>query len=519
VTQSETHPENRQPTTVGASSPPQLPELLIDAANLPAGARKLADLFAADGRLFLRGRNAVKVVEVNGKPVVQILNHIAVVDDAHRICRPVIKKCQRGEIVVEPVTLPLAVAKLFAEIPSEWGFRPLKGVSFGPILAANGEIRTEAGYDKPTGLWCVGSTAITVSESPSAADAKDALARLREPFATFPFADRQTEPHNKDRVDLARPPGRDESTYLVAVLTALCRPSVPLSPAILIRAPALSGAGTGKGLLARAAAVIANGFAPDAVTRGADGAELDKRLAASLVKAEPFFLLDNVNGAILRSNLLEQVITENPCSTRILGRTQMVPLETRAVVCVTGNGIDVSEDLVRRFIVVALDAREESPELREFDGVFLDSIRDSRNELASAALTIWRWGRQNAISRGLPLGSFELWARWARDPLLALGCADPVARIAEIKRDDPERLQAVEFLTEWHVRYGQQPTPLEALRTDHRCLAGSHGKSRQALALYMKRFSETRIGGFHVIRETHGKWGASKYIVTRTEEA
>ena len=174
---------------------------------------------------------------------------------------------------------------------------------------------------------------------------------------------------------------------------------------------------------------------------------------------------------------------------------------------------------MRRFIVVALDARLENPELRDFDGKFLESIRERRGELASVALTIWRWGRQNAVSRGLPLGSFELWSRWVRDPLLSLGCADPVARIAEIKRDDPERLQAVEFLTEWHVRYGRQPTPLESLRTDHRCLAGSHGKSRQALAQYMKRFSETRIGGFHVIRETHGKWGASTYIVTRTEES
>ena len=310
---SETHSESRQPAVEAASSP-QLPELVIEAADFPAGARKLAASFAANGRLFSRGGKAVKVVEISGRPVVQILNHIAVIDEAHQICRPVIKKWQRGGIVIEPVTLPLAIAKLFAEIPSEWGFRPLKGMCLGPILGANGEIRMEAGHDEATGLWCASSAAIAVPESPSLADAKDALARLREPFAMFPFADRRTERTNEDRVDLARPPGRDESAYLVAVLTALCRPMLPLAPAILIRAPALSGAGTGKGLLARAAAVIANGFSPPAVSHGADRAELDKRLAASLVEAEPFFLLDNVNGAILRSELLAQLITENPCS-------------------------------------------------------------------------------------------------------------------------------------------------------------------------------------------------------------
>jgi putative DNA primase/helicase len=66
----------------------------------------------------------------------------------------------------------------------------------------------------------------------------------------------------------------------------------------------------------------------------------------------------------------------------------MVQLETRAVICVTGNAIDVSEDLARRFIIVGLDAKLESPELRRFEGRFLDTIRERRSELMSAALTI-----------------------------------------------------------------------------------------------------------------------------------
>jgi hypothetical protein len=33
------------------------------------------------------------------------------------------------------------------------------------------------------------------------------------------------------------------------------------------------------------------------------------------------------------------------------------------------------------------------------------------------------------LARGKPLGGFEKWSQWARDPLLALGCQDPVERI------------------------------------------------------------------------------------------
>jgi hypothetical protein len=328
------------------------------------------------------------------------------------------------------------------------------------------------------------------------------------------------KPTRKGRgVDVALPPGGDESAFLVAVLTALCRPSLPLAPAILIRAPALSGAGTGKGLLVCALANIATGESPRAFTSGADRAELDKRLAASLVEAEPLIFLDNVNGTTLRSDLLAQVITENPCSMRLLGRTQMIQLETRAVICITGNSIDVSEDLARRFIIIGLDAKLENPELRRFDGRFLDTIRERRSELMTAALTIWRWGRRKALPRGLPLGSFEVWARWVRDPLLALGCVDPVNRIEEIKRDDPDRRQAVEFLIAWRAEYGDRPVTVAEMHDDLRSIIGSRGATRQAMAQYVNRLVNARIAGFHLIRQPHGKWGASHYILQADEGA
>jgi len=51
---------------------------------------------------------------------------------------------------------------------------------------------------------------------------------------------------------------------------------------------------------------------------------------------------------------------------RLLGRSQMVPLNASAFVILTGNGLTVSEDLARRFVAVDFDARTEDPELRPF---------------------------------------------------------------------------------------------------------------------------------------------------------
>jgi hypothetical protein len=215
---------------------------------------------------------------------------------------------------------------------------------------------------------------------------------------------------------------------------------------MLVTAPAVSGAGSGKGLLVRAICTIAFGVRPRAFTTGSERQELDKRLAAELIEAQPALFLDNANGIALRSDTLASVLTERPARVRLLGQTRMVPLNSTAFVAVTGNGLTVTEDLARRFVPCGLDARCEDPELRPFPAGFLDQIERQRAELLTAVLTIWRWGRQDAtaIPRGKPLGSFETWAEWCRDPFVALGCCDPVERIEALKARDPRRQRVAE---------------------------------------------------------------------------
>ena len=103
-------------------------------------------------------------------------------------------------------------------------------------------------------------------------------------------------------MNLDLPPGIDESAFLVGLFTAICRPSLWLVPGLLVRAPEISGAGTGKGLLVRSICAIAFGVQPRAFTKGGDRQELDKRLASELIEAAPILFLDNVNGTILRSD-------------------------------------------------------------------------------------------------------------------------------------------------------------------------------------------------------------------------
>ncbi len=517
--------KNQRPNPSGsrrASAVDERPDLIIDQADLPRAASDLAERLANSPSLFQRGSALVKLVKTSDGYSTLLLNAHDVVNYSHQVCRPVLQKILRGEMVREPVTLPERVAKLYLNRHDAWGVRPIDGICRAPILSDDGSIRATHGYDNETRFWCTGVELPCIPDRPTRKQAEQALHNLRKPFATFPFADapKCVGLGGRLTVDLSQPPSIDEASYLVAVLTAVCRPSLPLAPGFIIRSPQYSGAGTGKGKLIRAAARIAFDFAPKAFTSTGDRAELDKRLTAALVAADPVVFLDNVNAEIVRSNLLAQVATENPCAIRpFRENTKMVSIATNAFLAVTGNAIAVSEDLARRFLVAGLDAGCEDPERREFGEEFDVMIQRKRLDLLAAVLTIWRWGRQNRLKQGQALGSFEQWARWCRDPLLALGCADPVQRISDIKRDDPRRVQVVEFFTTWHDLYGDRAIKVRELDVRLSLLAHPHGRgSRQSLAGFVANLEGTRAGGFVMLRNKPlGKWGTSSYVLQKTD--
>jgi hypothetical protein len=493
------------------------PVLFVHTGDLPATAEAVRDLLAASGRFFDRGMPVRIVKPADGSlPSATPLTKHNVVIEAHRLCQPVKIDPKRGLI---EVTLPDRVAQMYLDMIGEWELPSLTGISTAPLLSADGGIRAADGYDLTTGLWCCCVPKLLLPERPSRADADTALRLLRQTFHTFPFAD---APRRWDSclrvyvVDITNPPGRDESSFLVALLTAICRQSQWLAPGVLITAPDVSGAGSGKGLLVRAICMIAFGNRPRAFTAGSERQELDKRLAAELIEAQPVLYLDNANGTVLRSDLLASVLTERPARVRLLGVSRMVPLNSTAFVAVTGNGLTVTEDLARRFILCQLDARCEDPELRPFLPGFLNQIEQRRVELLAAALTIWRWGRQNeaALVRGKPLGSFEPWAEWCRDPCVALGCRDPVDRIETLKANDPRRQRIVELFRTWWQHHGTTPVKANELAEEVRLIVDPQGRGRQYVATFLARLAGTRAGGFVLTRQDPaGKWSPATYAL------
>jgi hypothetical protein len=198
----------------------------------------------------------------------------------------------------------------------------------------------------------------------------------------------------------------------------------------------------------------------------------------------------------------------------------MLLINSTAFIAITGNGLTVSEDLARRFNHCELDAGCEDPELRPFPPGFLENIERNRAALLGAVLTIWRYGRQNAgeLASGKPLGGFEIWAGWCRDPLLDLGCRDPVERIGVLKSKDPRRQQTAEIFTAWWTYHQSKPIAASELNFSVQAIIDPQGRGRQYIAAALMRLAGTRAAGFVLTRqESLGTWTPATYALRKVE--
>ena len=265
------------------------------------------------------------------------------------------------------------------------------------------------------------------------------------------------------------------------------------------------------------------GRQPSAVTAGGSKEELEKRISAALLEGGPAVLLDNFNNITLRSASLDSALTERPSKVRQFRTLELVTVNTVASVFITGNGVLLAQDTVRRFVPTELDARMEDPERRSFPGDILADVTRNRATILSALLTIWRYGRRTeGLKRGVVLGSYEEWCAWVRDPLLSLGGRDPVERLSETKARDPMRQMTSDLFATWWQHHGSSLQTAHRLDLEVQKIIDPHGRGRQHVAAQLEKLAGTRIAGFVLSRQAPvGKWGAATYTLSRivTEEA
>jgi hypothetical protein len=107
-----------------------------------------------------------------------------------------------------------------------------------------------------------------------------------------------------------------------------------------------------------------------------------------------------------------------------------------------------------------------------------------------------------------------------RDPLVALGCPDPVERIAEAKADDPMRRRLADLFGAWWDWHRDMPITAASMHDDVRLIADPQNRGRQFVAASLAKLTGTRNAGFVVTAQRpNGKWNATTYALKQTDAA
>ena len=339
-------------------------------------------------------------------------------------------------------------------------FPDIKALVTAPIMDPHTRrLLNTTGYDTSTGVYAAMPDDVhPVVLQPTLAEVEHALKVLWWSVRLFPYA----EPV-------------DETVMLTGMLTAVERPLLPTAPGFAFDAPIQ---GSGKSLLTAVLAEL-SGTAPVMSPHpGSSGEqELRKSLFAMLLEGRRVIVFDNVIGEV-DSPSLAAVYTSQTYSDRILTKSKTGTVPTNALILMSGNNITLKGDLPRRVFKCRIDPKTETPHQRSFGFDPAAIVRDHRQQIVAAALTII--SGFFTVGKGVRLGkgrtaSFELWDDIIRQTVCwladlqkrgrlpsgqtpdGLACprlVDPLDAVADAIAVDPGLLQLGRLLDAWSNTIG-----------------------------------------------------------------
>lgn len=336
---------------------------------------------------FYRRGNALATIDADTKIVeVNPYQTLAEMDRQFRFEKQYNKE-------VRPVDPPVELARLFGAAYAH-RFPRLKAIITAPIIVPlTGRLISQPGYDAETSVFAAMPDDLPrISATPVAAEIQNALQTVWFPVHRFPFAT-----------------AVDQTVMLTAILTAVMRPLLPTAPGFAFDAPIQS---SGKTLLTKFLATLMGvtpAMAPHAETRNDE--ETRKRLFSMLLGGSGVIVFDNIVGEF-DSPSLASMLTAEQYTDRVLSvsRTETVP--TNSLVLLSGNNLILKGDLTRRLLRCRIDPQTESPHTRSFEFDPVEIVREFRQELVAAALTlIMAYLSNKTVTRVAPgrTGSFEVW--------------------------------------------------------------------------------------------------------------
>lgn len=302
-----------------------------------------------------------------------------------------------------------------------------------PVLRADGSLVTSPGYDATSRTYLAPTLELpAIPDAPTREEARAALDELLDIVCDVPFATKA---------------GR--SAWVAALLTQFVGGAVNgARPAVIVDANVRAA---GKTMLVDTIAGISIGEMAPKTPQSMDGEEARKQITSAVLAGASMLVLDNIKGSV-GGPVIDAFITNTGRWTdRVLGGNDRVNIVTRMQVFMTGNNLNLSDDIVRRALYVRLDSADERPEMRiDFkrnEEPPVTALRERARYVVSCLTVLKGWYAAGQPVHGQDAwGSFEAWGRVVRGALVWLGETDPAESRRQLQEDvdeEPDNIAAL----------------------------------------------------------------------------
>ncbi len=319
---------------------------------------------------------------------------------------------------------------------------PLAGVARQPYFReADGELITQAGYDKTAQRFGVFDVRQFVIPDPTPDAARAALALLEDLLTEFHFV-----------------AATDRAAALAAIFTAVVRPSLSHAPGFHARAPVF---GSGKTYLCELIGAFAGPAGNAKVSYPTTSEEATKVILSLLLTSPAVIEFDDMDTDWIPHGTIKRALTAEQITDRILGVSKTATVSTRTLFLGSGNNVGPIRDLLRRVLTIHIDPRCATPATMTYKGFPVEKVRQRRGVYVAAVLTIIQAWRKAGMPRAeadsiVTFGG--AWSDYCRYPLMWLGHTDPATALLEQVRHDPDGDALSGLMTEWRGIFGSTAT-------------------------------------------------------------
>ncbi len=338
--------------------------------------------------------------------------------------------------------LPTRHASILYDAQSFRHLPPLAGVVRQPYFReSDGELITQAGYDKTSQRFGVFDPRQFVIPEPTLEEAQAALALLEELLTEFHFV-----------------AATDKAAALSAIFTAVVRPSLAYAPAFHKEAPVF---GSGKTYLCELIAAFAGPGCNAKVSYPTTSEEATKVILSLLLTRPAVIEFDDMDTDWIPHGTIKRMLTAEKITDRILGVSKTATVSTRTLFLGSGNNVGPVRDLLRRVLTIHIDPRCATPATMTYKNFSVEKVCKNRGKYVAAVLTIiLAWRRAGAPRAAVEsIVTFSgAWSEFCRYPLMWLGHPDPATSLLEQVKHDPDGDTLAGLMTAWISVFGSSPT-------------------------------------------------------------